>query len=164
MPQSPKNKWILYLILVVLFIYWYAAFHVDYLPLHSFFQDFYSNYDNYASKAIGYVPLIIALIIALSFFLRSIKKDFLKLQSTLPTSKIQDHSQRMAETRKLAKQKAQEADRKRREAKQIAKEKSSRKGKNTIYIEYTLEEIKAMSSAKRRNLQDRGILPKGIAV
>lgn len=97
MPQSPKNKWILYLILVVLFIYWYAAFHVDYLPLHSFFQDFSSNYDNYASKAIGYVPLIIALIIALSFFLRSIKKDFLKLQSTLPTSKIQSLAKGLVE-------------------------------------------------------------------
>ena len=86
-----------------------------------------------------------------------IQKKLEKQQKHL--AKIQDHSQRMAENRKLAKQKAQEADRKRREAKQIAKEKSSRKGKNTIYREYTLEEIKAMSSAKRRNLQDRGILP-----
>jgi hypothetical protein len=31
----------------------------------------------------------------------------------------------------------------------------------TVYREYTLEEIKAMSNAKRRNLQDRGIIPKG---
>jgi predicted ATPase len=60
-------------------------------------------------------------------------------------------------------QKAQEEDKKRREAKQIAKEKSSKKGKNTIYREYTTEEISAMSSAKRRNLQDRGILPKNMS-
>ena len=78
-------------------------------------------------------------------------------------SRNEDHAKRMREKQILAKQKAQEEDKKRREAKQIAKEKSSKKGKNTIYREYTTEEISAMSSAKRRNLQDRGILPKNMS-
>ena len=72
----------------------------------------------------------------------------------------EDHAIRMREKQKLAKLKAQEEDKKRRDSKQIAKEKSSKKGKDTIYREYTAEEIKAMSVAKRRNLQDRGILAK----
>ena len=54
-----------------------------------------------------------------------------------------------------AAKKAQEADKKR-------KEKSSRKGENTIYRDYTMDEIKAMSAAKRRNLQDKGVIPKGL--
>ncbi|MBO4234447.1 hypothetical protein FO675_09105 [Riemerella anatipestifer] len=77
-------------------------------------------------------------------------------------AKNEDHAARMREKRKLAKQKAQEEDKKRREIKQKMKEKKSRKGKNTIYREYTMEEIQAMSSAKRRNLQDRGILPQNL--
>ncbi|WP_172920020.1 hypothetical protein [Capnocytophaga canis] len=53
-------------------------------------------------------------------------------------------------------------DQKRRQTKQQEKErKTSRKGRNTIYREYTREEIAAMSNSKRRNLQDRGIIPKG---
>lgn len=74
----------------------------------------------------------------------------------------ESHAQRMREKQKNAKLKAQEEDQKRREAKQKAKEKASRKGKNTIYREYTPEEILAMSVAKRRNLQDRGILPQNL--
>jgi len=38
--------------------------------------------------------------------------------------------------------------------------KESRKGKNTIYREYSAEEIAAMNPAKRRRLEDLGILAK----
>lgn len=72
------------------------------------------------------------------------------------------HSERMKEKEKLKREQAKEQERKRREAKKAAKEKTSRKGRNTIYREYTQEEIAAMSNSKRRNLQDRGIIPKGI--
>lgn len=77
--------------------------------------------------------------------------------------RILSHSEKMKERKALLKKQAQEADRKRREAKQKAKEKKqSRKGANSIYREYTLEEIQAMSVSKRRNLEDRGIIPSGL--
>ena len=53
--------------------------------------------------------------------------------------------------RRIQKEKeAQETDKKRKEAKQKVKEKVSKKGANTIYREYTTEEIAAMSTSKRR--------------
>ncbi|OQA01430.1 MAG: hypothetical protein BWY70_00383 [Bacteroidetes bacterium ADurb.Bin408] len=49
----------------------------------------------------------------------------------------------------------------RRKAKAEAKlKKESRKGKNTIYREYSAEEIATMNPAKRRRLEDLGIIAK----
>jgi hypothetical protein len=59
-------------------------------------------------------------------------------------------------------QQAIEADKKRRQAKTVLKEKVNRKGKDTIYRAYSPEEIAAMSNSKRRNLQDKGIIAKGL--
>ncbi len=42
----------------------------------------------------------------------------------------------------------------------VKKEKESKKGKNTIYRDYSAEEIAAMNPAKRRRLEDLGILAK----
>lgn len=64
---------------------------------------------------------------------------------------------------KHEKRKAEKAleDQKRRKAKaEAAKKKESRKGKNTIYRAYSDEEIAAMNPAKRRRLEDLGILAK----
>ena len=73
------------------------------------------------------------------------------------------HQEKMRVRQEDKKKQAQEEDRKRRLAKEKAKEKkTSSKGVNTIYREYTLEEIKEMSASKRRNLQDKGIIPKGL--
>ncbi|WP_310558571.1 hypothetical protein [Flavobacterium sp.] len=72
------------------------------------------------------------------------------------------HQEKMAVRRQLIEKEAQELDRKRKEVKQKLKEKASKKGVNTIYREYTAEEIAAMSVSKRRNLQDKGIISKGI--
>jgi hypothetical protein len=90
-------------------------------------------------------------------------------EQQLKEEKLQKHLKRNAEQqermtahREKKKREAQEADRKRRTQKQEVKEKKSKKGANTIYREYTREEIAAMSSAKRRNLQDKGIIPKGL--
>lgn len=77
-------------------------------------------------------------------------------------SKIEDHSNRMKIKRVEKEIAAKEADRKRRASKQKIKEKKSKKGASSLYKEYTSEEISAMSASKRRNLQDRGIIPKGI--
>lgn len=72
------------------------------------------------------------------------------------------HQEKMAEPKRIAKIEAQLQDKKRKETKQKAKEKTSRKGKDTIYRNYTAEEIASMSASKRRNLQDKGIIPKGV--
>jgi hypothetical protein len=73
------------------------------------------------------------------------------------------HQERMSRRFIQKKKAAQAADLKRRLQKQeVKEEKASRKGANSLYREYTREEIAAMSNAKRRNLQDRGIIPKGL--
>lgn len=64
---------------------------------------------------------------------------------------------------KLAKRKqeAAERDKQRRLNKEAAKKrKESRKGKNTLYREYSAEEIAAMNPGKRRRLEDLGIIAK----
>lgn len=77
-------------------------------------------------------------------------------------ARIEAHAQRMAVRRKAKAAAAKEEDKRRLEAKKNTKEeKKSRKGADTIYREYTRDEVAAMSAAKRRNLQDKGIIPKG---
>ena len=77
--------------------------------------------------------------------------------------RIERHAAKMKIMQLEKEQLAQELDKKRRNKKQDLKEKkTSRKGANTIYKEYTMEEIAAMSNSKRRNLQDKGIIPKGL--
>lgn len=62
---------------------------------------------------------------------------------------------------KEKKDQANERDRKRRKIKEEVKlKKQSRKGKDTIYREYTTNEIAAINPAKRRRLEDLGILSK----
>ena len=59
------------------------------------------------------------------------------------------------------KEEKEQRDLARRKAKMAANQKKeSRKGKNTIYRDYSAEEIAAMNAAKRRRLEDLGILPK----
>ena len=71
--------------------------------------------------------------------------------------KRKEREKRKEERRRAAKLRDEE----RRKAKEESKKKkASRKGQNTIYRDYTAEEIAAMSSAKRRMLEDKGILPK----
>lgn len=72
------------------------------------------------------------------------------------------HQEKMQVRREEKKKQAQEEDKKRRLAKEKAKEKTARKGADTIYRSYTTEEIATMSASKRRNLQDKGIIPKGL--
>ena len=59
----------------------------------------------------------------------------------------------------IKKQTAIERDKNRRKVKEEAKiKKQSRKGKNTIYRDYSADEIAQMNPAKRRRLEDLGIL------
>jgi len=94
----------------------------------------------------------------------------LQEQETLAKKLIQEkhflrneaHSKKMEFRRKQKDIDAQLEDQKRRVKKQELKEKKSRKGADTIYRSYTAEEIAGMSASKRRNLQDKGIISKGI--
>ena len=71
------------------------------------------------------------------------------------------HAQIQENKTKEKKDQANERDRKRRKIKEEVKlKKQSRKGKDTIYREYTTNEIAAMNPAKRRRLEDLGILSK----
>lgn len=72
------------------------------------------------------------------------------------------HQEKMQLRRDEKKKQAQEEDKKRRLAKEKTKEKTYRKGADTIYRSYTTEEIATMSASKRRNLQDKGIISKGL--
>ena len=59
----------------------------------------------------------------------------------------------------IKKQEAIERDKNRRKVKEEARiKKQSRKGKNTIYRDYSADEIAQMNPAKRRRLEDLGIL------
>jgi len=100
----------------------------------------------------------------------SVMLSKLQEQQNLEKEKIQQkhqsrnnaHSKKMEIRRKQKDIDAQLEDQKRRVKKQELKEKKSRKGADTIYRSYTAEEIAAMSVSKRRNLQDKGIISKGI--
>lgn len=113
------------------------------------------------------------------FFVESQKPEFLlrinkieQLQDEkikqLKEEKLRQQAEKEERKRKeniLRKQKRKEEkeqrDIARRKAKMVANQKKeSRKGKNTIYREYSADEIAAMNAAKRRRLEDLGILPK----
>lgn len=85
------------------------------------------------------------------------KEEKLRLQAEKEERKRTENrikkQKRIADKEKL--------DEKRRNTKAtVKKNKESRKGKNTIYREYSAEEIEAMNPAKRRRLEDLGILAK----
>ena len=89
--------------------------------------------------------------------LQAVKAEKLRLRAEKEERKRQENA---IKKEKRTAEKAQE-DLKRRKAKaEIAKKKESRKGKNTIYRDYSADEIAAMNPAKRRRLEDLGILAK----
>ena len=58
------------------------------MPLHRYLDLASNNYDFYASRIFSYLPLLIFVVIAILFLLPNSKKKFLRLQASLPTSKI----------------------------------------------------------------------------
>ena len=80
------------------------------------------------------------------------------------TIRNQAHAQRMEIKRAKDIIEKKEKDKKRRAIKKTQaenKDKTNRKGATTIYRAYSDEELAAMSVNKIRNLQDKGIIPKG---
>jgi hypothetical protein len=90
--------------------------------------------------------------------LEAVKLEKNKIYLQKIETKKQESTQRKAAKEALSIQK----DKERKLAKKQVKEKANRKGKDTIYREYTKEEIAAMTVSKRRNLQDKGIIGKGL--
>ena len=85
------------------------------------------------------------------------KAEKLRIRAEKEERKRQENAIKK-EKRKIEKE---QEDLKRRKTKaEIAKKKESRKGKNTIYRDYSTEEIAKMNPAKRRRLEDLGILIK----
>lgn len=58
------------------------------MPLHAYLYEISNNYDAYAEKAIIILPLIFFVFIFLTLMRPTSAKKFLRLQASLPTSKI----------------------------------------------------------------------------
>lgn len=59
------------------------------IPLHEYISEIVKNYDSYAEKALILLPLAFFVFIFLTFMKPTPAKRFLRLQASLPTSKIQ---------------------------------------------------------------------------
>lgn len=64
---------------------------------HEYLSDFYTNYDSYAERIFVFLPLAIFAIVALLILKPTSAKRFLKLQASLPTSKIQSIAKGLVE-------------------------------------------------------------------
>ena len=95
-------------------------------------------------------------------------KEFEELKLQKKAEQLQQWEQKQIEKKSkkehktsIKKQEAIERDKNRRKVKEDVKiKKHSRKGKNTIYRDYSADEIALMNPAKRRRLEDLGILSK----
>lgn len=67
------------------------------MPLHSYLDLVSKNYDFYASKIFSYLPLGVLVIIAAILILPNSKKRFLRIQASLPTSKIKSLAKGLVE-------------------------------------------------------------------
>lgn len=58
------------------------------MPFHEYASEISGNYDTYAEKAVILIPLLIVVLIFISLMKPTPAKRFLRLQASLPTSKI----------------------------------------------------------------------------
>jgi hypothetical protein len=58
------------------------------MPLHEYISDINANYDEYAGRIWYCIPLVIFILIFFAIFKPSGTKRFLRLQASLPTSRI----------------------------------------------------------------------------
>lgn len=70
----------------VYFILW--TFFKEKMPLHNLIKYVSHNYDSYAEKVITFLPLVVLSIVAIILLLPNSRRKFLKIQASLPTSKI----------------------------------------------------------------------------
>ncbi|WP_300689689.1 GIDE domain-containing protein [Chryseobacterium sp.] len=79
----------------IYFILW--IIFKDKMPLHEYAFEMANNYDAYAKKAIIIIPLVIVVLIFITLMRPTAAKRFLRLQSSLPTSKIHSVAKGLAE-------------------------------------------------------------------
>jgi len=95
------RPYIVYIILGIIatcfiyFILW--VIFKDKMPLHEYAFEIANNYDAYAAKAVILIPLLIFVLIFFTFMKPTAAKRFLRLQSSLPTSKIHSVAKGLAE-------------------------------------------------------------------
>lgn len=67
------------------------------MPFHEYASEISGNYDAYAEKAVILIPLLIVVLIFISLMKPTPAKRFLRLQASLPTSKIHSVAKGLAE-------------------------------------------------------------------
>ncbi|MCP1299984.1 E3 ubiquitin ligase family protein [Chryseobacterium sp. S0630] len=79
----------------IYFILW--IIFKDRMPLHEYASEISNNYDSYAEKALVFFPLLFFVFIFIVLMKPTASKRFLRLQSSLPTSKIHSVAKGLAE-------------------------------------------------------------------
>ncbi|QBJ86261.1 hypothetical protein DDI74_08345 [Chryseobacterium gleum] len=79
----------------IYFILW--IIFKDRMPLHEYASEISNNYDSYAEKAIVFFPLLFFVFIFIVLMKPTASKRFLRLQASLPTSKIHSVAKGLAE-------------------------------------------------------------------
>lgn len=79
----------------IYFILW--VIFKDKMPLHKYAFEIANNYDSYAEKAIIFLPLLFFIFVFIIVMKPNAAKRFLRLQSSLPTSKIHSVAKGLAE-------------------------------------------------------------------
>ncbi|MEN5306617.1 hypothetical protein ABE425_03820 [Chryseobacterium cucumeris] len=101
MEVKKRKPYIAYSILGIIaagfiyFILW--IIFKDRMPLHEYASEISNNYDSYAEKAIVFFPLLFFVFIFIVLMKPTASKRFLRLQSSLPTSKIHSVAKGLAE-------------------------------------------------------------------
>ena len=101
MGVKKEKPYIVYSILGIIaagfiyFILW--IIFKDKMPLHEYASEISNNYDSYAEKAIIFFPLLFFVFIFIILMKPNAAKRFLRLQSSLPTSKIHSVAKGLAE-------------------------------------------------------------------
>lgn len=101
MEDNRKKSYISYLIggtVLVCFLYFILwLIFKEKMPMHAYISDFYTNYDKYMQRILILIPLFIFVFIFLSLLKPNSAKRFLRLQASLPTSKIYSVAKGLAE-------------------------------------------------------------------
>jgi len=79
----------------IYFILW--VIFKEKMPFHEYAYEIANNYDSYAEKAIILIPLVVFIFIFIALMKPNAAKRFLRLQSSLPTSKIHSVAKGLAE-------------------------------------------------------------------
>lgn len=96
--KMSKTGYVAIGILVFCFLYFILwRIFKEKMPLNEYLSHIYKNYDYYASRVLIFLPVLILVFIILNAIRSTPAKRFLRLQSSLPTSKIHSVAKGLAE-------------------------------------------------------------------